>query len=211
MGGRRIDAPHPRMGEARAYERGVQHARQSDIVDEFALARKKPRILRAQHARADGFPAHRPAPMPACSALHLRATGIRCTSFDKLRGQNRQTLMAAQKGDWSPRTLLRLTAGIAVAALVFPFVVLIQFPLWLFGLQSAKRTPHEVAAYLKDFMDGTGNDYDWDDFEAVPIKDPRLDEIRKEAMSVKLPIDASGHEKLAELLARTEDLAAHNG
>ncbi|HMI97736.1 MAG TPA: hypothetical protein VK479_14575 [Micropepsaceae bacterium] len=119
--------------------------------------------------------------------------------------------MAAQKGDWSPRTLLRLTAGIAVAALVFPLVVLIQFPLWLFGLQRAKRTPQEVAAYLKDFMDGTEDDYDWDDFEAVPIKDPRLDAIRKEAMSVKLPIDASGRAKLAELLARTEDLAAHNG
>src|SRR5258708_34603442 len=84
MGGRRIDAPHARMGEARAHESGMVHARQLDVVDEFALARKKPRILRAQHARADGFPAHRPAPMPACPASHLRATRFRCTSFDKL-------------------------------------------------------------------------------------------------------------------------------
>jgi hypothetical protein len=35
-----------------------------------------------------------------------------------------------------------------------------------------KRTAAEVATYLRDFIDGTGDEWDWDDFESVPIADP---------------------------------------
>lgn len=41
------------------------------------------------------------------------------------------------------------------------------------------RTPADVAGFLRDFADGTGGDWDWDEFESVPITDPRLDAIRR--------------------------------
>src|SRR5258705_7923566 len=83
--GGRIHAAQSRMGKARAHKRGMQRARELDVVDEFAPAGEQARILCAQDARADGFPAHRPAPKKRVLTAHLRATQFRCTSFDKLR------------------------------------------------------------------------------------------------------------------------------
>lgn len=36
----------------------------------------------------------------------------------------------------------------------------------------------EVVAYIDDFVDGKGGDWDWDDFTSVPIDEPELDRIR---------------------------------
>jgi hypothetical protein len=68
-----------------------------------------------------------------------------------------------------------------------------------------KRTAAEVAEYLRDFIDGTGGDWDWDDFESVPIADPELDRIRREAASAAPP-DPDMH-KLRGLLRQAEQLA----
>jgi hypothetical protein len=56
----------------------------------------------------------------------------------------------------------------------------------IFGLK-AKLSASEVVTYLRDHIDGTGSDWDWDDFTSVPIADPRLDEIRRKASAVTAP------------------------
>jgi hypothetical protein len=64
------------------------------------------------------------------------------------------------------------------------------------------RTPGEVAGFIKDFLDSTGGDWDWDDFTSVPIRDLRLDQIRVAADMISLPLDDDGKKKLTELMQR---------
>jgi len=66
------------------------------------------------------------------------------------------------------------------------------------------RSATEVAGYLRDAIEGTGGDWDWDDFESVPITDRELDQIRHEAALAGLLGTDLG--KLRELLARAEAL-----
>lgn len=77
----------------------------------------------------------------------------------------------------------------------------------LFGLGAARdRTAEEVVRYLRDFIDGTGGDWDWDDFESVPIRDPELERIRQEAVLAGPP-DAN-LDRLRDLLKQAEALAS---
>ena len=62
------------------------------------------------------------------------------------------------------------------------------------------RTPKEVAGYIEDFIEGWGGEWDWDDFTSIPIANPWLDAIRRDAERVKLPVDEDGKAKLRELL-----------
>jgi hypothetical protein len=68
-----------------------------------------------------------------------------------------------------------------------------------------KLTAAEVATYLRDFIEGTGGKWDWDDFTSIPIKDPELDRIRREAAELDLPI--TDFDRLRELLSEAESLA----
>ena len=65
----------------------------------------------------------------------------------------------------------------------------------------------EVARSLREFLDGSGGDYDWDDFISVPLTDPELEQIRLEAESVALPLQVAGRVRLEDLLERAEALA----
>jgi hypothetical protein len=91
--------------------------------------------------------------------------------------------------------------AILLAPLLFPVAL-------IFGLFSkpAKRTPAEVAGFLRDFIDGTGGDWDWDDFTSVRLANPELDAIRQEADMVALPVTPEGERQLKVLLARAEVL-----
>jgi hypothetical protein len=75
------------------------------------------------------------------------------------------------------------------------------------GLTSrpARRTAADVATYLRDFIEGTGGEMDWDHFESVPIADPELERIRREALAAGPP-DAD-LAKLRDLLRQAEELA----
>ena len=75
--------------------------------------------------------------------------------------------------------------------------------------RSVDRTPDEVAGYLRDFLDGTGGEWDWDDFESVAITDSGLDDIRRRAALAGPP--NSDVETLRRLLAETEAFAAGRG
>lgn len=66
-------------------------------------------------------------------------------------------------------------------------------------------TREQVAKYLRDFIEGTGSDYDWDDFtQGGRIADPELEAIRREAALIETPVTPDGFAKLRALLARLQ-------
>ena len=69
--------------------------------------------------------------------------------------------------------------AILLAPLVIPVILLIVLAERLFGLKSsADLTARDVEGYLQDFLEGTGGDWDRDDFTSIKITDPSLDAIR---------------------------------
>ena len=49
------------------------------------------------------------------------------------------------------------------------------------GKKTVDRSADEVAGFLRDFLDGSGGQWDWDEFESVPFTDPELEQIRLQA------------------------------
>lgn len=107
----------------------------------------------------------------------------------------------------SPRNRIwRNALGYLAAVVIFPIAVvvkLVTMPLE----RPDDRTAAEVARYLRNFIGGTGGDWDYDDFESVPIADPCLDSIRRRAASVREPTSDEGFATLQALLAEAEALA----
>jgi hypothetical protein len=91
--------------------------------------------------------------------------------------------------------------AILLAPLFIPIILLIVLAERLFGLKtSADLTARDVEAYLRNFLEGTGGDWDWDDFTSVKISNPSLDAIREEAARVDLPLTDGGRATLSGLL-----------
>ena len=113
-------------------------------------------------------------------------------------------------------SLLRNVAGVAFAMLAIPIVIVVKLIVTLFE-KPTDRAADEVVRLLRDFQDGTGDDYDWDDFVSVPIADPRLESIRERASALNLPVDKKGFGELkllleeAEAIVRADDLSPVNG
>jgi len=74
------------------------------------------------------------------------------------------------------------------------------------GKKTEDRSASEVATYLRDFIKGEGGDWDWDDFESVPITDPVLERIRQEAVMAGPP--SPDMTKLADLRRQIEAILA---
>lgn len=72
--------------------------------------------------------------------------------------------------------------------------------------KTVDRTPEDVAGFIGDLIDGSGGEWDWDEFECVPITDPVLDDIRLRA-AVFGPPNANVAE-LLKLIAEAEAIAA---
>ena len=70
-----------------------------------------------------------------------------------------------------------------------------------------KLIPKEAVQYLRDFLNGTGGLWDWDDFVSIPIADPRLEDIRRRAARLDLPIADDETGPLKELLMEAEAIA----
>ena len=97
--------------------------------------------------------------------------------------------------------------AILLAPLAIPVILLIKLAERLFGLKtSVDLTAQDVESHLRDFLEGTGGDWDWDDFTSIPITDPRLDGFREEAALVPLPLDAEGEATLRRLLEEVRAL-----
>ncbi len=90
--------------------------------------------------------------------------------------------------------------AILLAPLAIPAILLIKLAERLFGLNMrTDLTARDVEKYLRDFLDGAGGDWDWDDFTSIAINDPTLERIREEAAWVPLPLDAEGGATLRRL------------
>jgi hypothetical protein len=61
--------------------------------------------------------------------------------------------------------------------------------------QSAREEKIAVEKYIRDFVEGTGGDYDWDHFISAPCADPELEEIRRFCSSTDrlFPSSEKGH------------------
>ena len=68
------------------------------------------------------------------------------------------------------------------AVLLLPILLPMALVAGLIGGKKTKdRTPEDVAGFIENLLDGTGGESDWDEFECVPITDPRLEAIRQRA------------------------------
>jgi hypothetical protein len=86
-------------------------------------------------------------------------------------------------------------------------VLLVKLAERLFGLKTtADLTARDVEAYLHDFLEGGGGEWDWDDFTCIFITDPELDRIREEAAFVQVPLTNEGVATLRRLLERVRSM-----
>ncbi|AYV45768.1 hypothetical protein CFHF_11870 [Caulobacter flavus] len=93
-------------------------------------------------------------------------------------------------------------AAMLTLAVALPVALLAR--LWPFE-RAVDRTPEAVAAILRDFLEGTGGPNDWDDFESVPITDPKLEDIRRRA--AQAGPSETDHDVLVALLSEVEAMA----
>jgi len=54
-----------------------------------------------------------------------------------------------------------------------------------------KRTAEEVANTIEGFVNGTGDQWAWDDFISIRLSDPELEKIRKRCVSIRDEFPAS--------------------
>ena len=93
--------------------------------------------------------------------------------------------------------------AIVLLPVLIPAALIVQL---LPGKKTEDRSAAEVAAYLRNLINGEGGEWDWDDFECVPITDPVLERIRQEAAIFGPPNPDVA--KLADLLHQVENLMA---
>ena len=69
--------------------------------------------------------------------------------------------------------------GLAIVALGAVAVVAFILAARLAGRHPVVLSRDEVARYIEDFLEGRGDDRDWDEFTSMRIRDPDLDRIRE--------------------------------
>ncbi|UIJ44828.1 hypothetical protein LZK98_17495 [Sphingomonas cannabina] len=107
----------------------------------------------------------------------------------------------SDESPWSVKVLMFVLLTPVLLAFVALKLVLIPFE------RPVKRTPDEVARYLRDFLNGTGGPWDWDDFISIPIADPRLEDLRRRAANLDLPMAGAETAPLQALVAEAEMIA----
>lgn len=65
-----------------------------------------------------------------------------------------------------------------------------------------------VARTIRRFLDGTVDEWEWDDFTSRPLRDRKLDDIRRRAGDVPLPPDEAERLVLAGLADEAETIAS---
>ena len=48
-----------------------------------------------------------------------------------------------------------------------------------------KRTPEQVANAIDGFVNGSGNQWDWDGFTSIRIDDPELEKVRQRCIAIR--------------------------
>ena len=111
----------------------------------------------------------------------------------------RQPLIATNSSLWQK------SIGFLLLMFVVPIAIVVKLMTLPFE-RPTKRSPTEVAKYLRDFLNGTGGDWDWDDFISIEIADPRLEAIRQQAAALELPMADEDTGSLRELICEAEAL-----
>ncbi len=67
--------------------------------------------------------------------------------------------------------------------------------MWAARMFTKDRSREEVATYIENFVNGSGGDWDWDDFISVPILDVELDRLRQRCAGLpcEYPPDKPGY------------------
>jgi hypothetical protein len=97
----------------------------------------------------------------------------------------------------------RNAVGVVAVAVLIPTAFVVKLITMPFE-RPHKRTAEEVARYLRDFLEDSGGEWDWDDFTSISLADPGLESIRQRAASIALPISHEGRHALLALLAEAE-------
>jgi hypothetical protein len=73
------------------------------------------------------------------------------------------------------------------------------------------KSRQEEAAYaartIRAFLNGSGGDWDWDDFTSCSLRNVEVDHLRRRAAYVELPVDDDGREELIALAGEADLLA----
>ncbi len=93
--------------------------------------------------------------------------------------------------------------GIVLGIVLLPIFIVVKLILLPFE-KPANVSPSDVSKFLREFHDGTGGDWDYDEFVSVPIADPRLEKIRMHVSDLELPITDEGRSELRKLLTEVE-------
>ena len=95
---------------------------------------------------------------------------------------------------------MQVVAKALFVIFVLPFATVISLIAGLID-KPIDRSRDDVAKYIREFLDGTGSEYDWDDFVCVPIKDQELDEIREIASELSLrKLELNDYKQLESIL-----------
>lgn len=54
-----------------------------------------------------------------------------------------------------------------------------------------KRTPEEVANTIEGLVNGTGNQWAWDDFTSIRLDNPELESIRQQVVAIPVEFPPS--------------------
>ena len=73
---------------------------------------------------------------------------------------------------------------------------------------TSRKDARKVAETIRAFIEGTGREWDWDDFTSCSLRDPQLESIRKQAGAVQLPVGDEEQAALEQLAEEAERLAA---
>lgn len=97
--------------------------------------------------------------------------------------------------------------AVLLIPIAIPIVLLVKLGELIGLLKSTEDlTAEDVESYLQDFLDARGGDWDWDDFTSIPITDPALEAIRREAADLDLPLRDEGRLRLEDLVNRAQAL-----
>ena len=107
---------------------------------------------------------------------------------------------------------IALPLGFLLVPLVWVFclvlipIALVGGLLTSLGFFRDDLTPADLARYLQELIEDSGDEDAWDRFESMKLKDPLLEAIRQEAAMAGPP--NADFDKLRECLARAEALSA---
>ena len=69
--------------------------------------------------------------------------------------------------------------------IILLFLGVLVLVIRMYTFKGMVYTPEEVADIIEKFLDGSGGEWDWDDFTSITIKDAYLDGIRCKCASLR--------------------------